>query len=50
MAIEWTPWINVPMHCRLEVFFTAFAIYTAYFLGLISSIVIIYLLVNQMSD
>lgn len=46
MAIEWTPWMNVQMNRRLEVFFASFAMFVALFLGPISCIIILYLLVN----
>lgn len=47
MKIDWTPWINVSMHRRLEVLGVAFLIFCAYFVGSISSITIIHSLVIQ---
>lgn len=50
MKIEWTPWFNVPMHCRLEVLSVAFLQFCGYFSGLIATIAIIYFLVSSLQN
>lgn len=45
MKIDWTPWLNVSLHRRLEVLGVAFLIFCAYFVGSISSVTIIHSLV-----
>lgn len=45
-AIQWAPW-NVPMHRRLEVLTTAFAIFIAIGLGPLACLFILYLLVSE---
>lgn len=45
MKIEWAPWFNVPMHCRLEVLGVAFLIFCAYFVGSICFLGLFYSLV-----
>lgn len=44
MAIEWTPWFNVPMHRRLEVLCIALFLFSI-LLGPICTILMLYLLV-----
>lgn len=44
MDIQWTPWFNVPMHRRLELFSVAFMIFLAIGFPILSSIFLLYLL------
>lgn len=46
MAIEWTPWFNVPIHRRLEVLSVAFP-YFVLLSSAIGSIAMVYLLVSD---
>lgn len=45
MGINWTPWFNVPMHRRLEVFSLGFMMTFPILICPILSILMIYLLV-----
>lgn len=47
MSLDWTPWFDVALHRRLEVLSVAFYMFQAIFLGPISAVTIIYLLVSQ---
>lgn len=49
MAIEWTPWFNVPMHRRLEVLGVTLFMLSLTILGPICGVVILYFLVNLLS-
>lgn len=46
MGIQWTPWFNVPIHRRLELFSTAFVVFLALGFPFVCSIFLLYLLVN----
>ncbi|XP_031637193.1 2-acylglycerol O-acyltransferase 1-like [Contarinia nasturtii] len=45
MGMQWTPWFNVPCHCRLEVLSLTFFFLCVILLGPLSVILIIYLLI-----
>ncbi|XP_031639967.1 2-acylglycerol O-acyltransferase 2-like [Contarinia nasturtii] len=44
MAITWTPWFNVPMHRRMELFGIGFVMFCVLILPVLSSMFILYLL------
>lgn len=46
MKIQWTPWFDVPIHRRLELFSVAFVIICETILGPICAIIILCLLVT----
>lgn len=50
MAIQWTPWFNVPLHRRLEVLAVAYYYICALGSGLFSTFTIVFLLVTTYND
>ena len=47
MTINWTPWFDVPLHRRLELFSTGILMFCALIVPVLAPTVIIYLLVKK---